>query len=52
MMGWILRLLLWRFARRSGPFGLLTMLGVPWMRALMAMLALRAFGGRFGAGRR
>src|SRR5205823_5043021 len=29
VIGWLMRLLLWRFARRAGPVGLLTLLGGP-----------------------
>jgi hypothetical protein len=46
MIGWLLRLLLWRFARRSGPIGLLAMLGGPFPRLVLMFLALRYFGGR------
>jgi hypothetical protein len=41
MIGWILRMLLFRFARRAGPVGLLTLLGGPFPRLAMMLLALR-----------
>ena len=50
MIGWLMRLLLWRFARRAGPIGLLTILGGPFPRLVLLFVALRYFGGR-GAGR-
>jgi hypothetical protein len=49
MIGWLMRLLLWRFARRAGPvgpIGLLTMLGGPFPRLVLMIMALRYFGGR------
>jgi hypothetical protein len=50
MIGWVMRLLLWRFARRAGPIGLLTVLGGPFPRLVLMFAALRYFSGR-GAGR-
>jgi hypothetical protein len=46
MIGWLMRLLLWRFARRAGPIGLLTLLGGPFPRLMLMFLALRYLGGR------
>jgi hypothetical protein len=46
MIGWLMRLLFWRFARRAGPIGLLTLLGGPFPRLVLAVVALRYFGGR------
>lgn len=48
MFGWLMRLLLWRFARRAGPIGLLTLLGGPFPRLVLMLLALRYWGGRVG----
>ena len=44
MIGWILRMLMFRFARRAGPIGLLTLLGGPFPRLVMMFLALRFLG--------
>ena len=41
MIGWILRMLIFRFARRAGPIGLLTLLGGPFPRLVMMFLAAR-----------
>lgn len=48
MIAWILRMLMWRFARRAGPVGLLTLLGGPFPRLLMMFMALKFFGRRMG----
>jgi hypothetical protein len=48
MIRWLMRLLLWRFARRAGPIGLLSLLGGPWLRLALLVAALRYFGGRGG----
>jgi hypothetical protein len=50
MIGWLMRLVLWRFARRAGPIGLLSVLGGPFPRLVLMFLALRYFGSR-GNGR-
>jgi hypothetical protein len=44
-----MRVLLWRFARRTGPVGLLTLLGGPFPRLVLMFLLLRYFGGRDAA---
>jgi hypothetical protein len=41
MIGWIVRMLMFRFARRAGPVGLLTLLGGPFPRLVMMFLAMR-----------
>jgi hypothetical protein len=48
MVGWLMRLLLWRFARRAGPIGLLTLLGGPFPRLVLMFVALRYLSGRAG----
>ena len=48
MIGWILRMLMFRFARRAGPVSLLTLLGGPFPRLLMMFLAFRFIGRRAG----
>ena len=40
MIGRLTRLLLWRFARRTGPIGLLTILGGPFPRPVLVFVAL------------
>ena len=46
MIGWIARLLMWRFARRAGPIGLLTLLGGPFPRLVMMFVAWRMLSNR------
>jgi hypothetical protein len=48
MIGWLMRLLLWRFARRAGPLGLLSLIGGPLPRLVLMFMALRYFGSRGG----
>lgn len=52
MLRWLFRLMLWRFARRTGPIGPLALLGGPFPRLVVALLALRAFRGGFDTPRR
>ena len=46
MIGLLMRLLLWRFARRAGPIGPLALLGGPFLRLVLMFVALRYFGER------
>jgi hypothetical protein len=46
MLGWLMRLLFWRLARRAGPVGLLSLLGGPFPRLVLLVIALRHFSGR------
>jgi hypothetical protein len=48
MIGWLFRLLLWRFARRAGPIGFFSLLGGPFPRLALMALALRYLGERTG----
>jgi hypothetical protein len=46
MIGWLMRMLLWKLSRRAGPIGLLSLLGGPFPRLVLMFMALRYFGGR------